>query len=85
MLFDYEKVFSQMRRHYGGDTAVAIVINAVDRESQRVIRGTVGRFLKEVDYRNLPAERSILLAGKFLEVGQARKDFVPQIDRGHIK
>jgi hypothetical protein len=45
----------------------------------------VGRFLKEVDYGNLPAERHILLVGKFLKVGQVRKDFVPQIERGHTK
>jgi hypothetical protein len=44
-----------------------------------------GRFLKEVDYGNLPAERHILVVGKFLKVGQVRKDFVPQIERGHTK
>lgn len=85
MLFDYPKVFSQLQRHYPADTPVAVVIDAGDRDNQQVIRSTVGRFLKEVDYKNLPAERHILLIGKFLKVGQARKDFVPQIERGHTK
>jgi precorrin-4/cobalt-precorrin-4 C11-methyltransferase len=85
MLFDYPKVFSQLQRSYPADTPVAVVINAGDRENQQLIQSTVGRFLKEVDYKNLPAERHILLVGKFLKVGQARKDFVPQIERGHTK
>jgi precorrin-4/cobalt-precorrin-4 C11-methyltransferase len=85
MLFDYPKVFSQLQRHYPADTPVAVVIDAGDRDNQQVIRSTVGRFLNEVDYRNLPAERHILLLGKFLKVGQVRKDFVPQIERGHTK
>jgi precorrin-4 methylase len=85
MLLDYQKVFAQLQRYYPADTPVAVVIDAGDRENQQVIRSTVGRFLKEVDYRNLPAERHILLVGKFLKVGQARKDFVPQIERGHTK
>jgi precorrin-4 methylase len=85
MLLDYQKVFSQLKRYYPADTPVAVVSDAGNRENQQVIRSTVGRFLKEVDYRNLPAERHILLVGKFLKVGQARKDFVPQIERGHTK
>jgi precorrin-4 methylase len=85
MLLDYQKVFSQLQRYYPADTPVAVVSDAGDRENQQVIRSTVGRFLKEVAYRNLPAERHILLVGKFLKVGQARKDFVPQIERGHTK
>jgi precorrin-4/cobalt-precorrin-4 C11-methyltransferase len=85
MLLDYQRVFSQLQRYYPADTPVAVVSDAGDREKQQVIRSTVGRFLKEVDYRNLPAERHILLIGKFLKVGQARKDFVPQIERGHTK
>lgn len=85
MLFDYPKVLSQLQRSYPLDTPVAVVIDAGDRNNQKVIHSTVGQFLKEVDYKNLPAERHILLVGKFLKVGQARKDFVPQIERGHIK
>lgn len=85
MRFDYPRVFSQLRHHYPADTPVAVVNDAGDRNNQKVIRSTVGRFLEEVDYKNLPAERHILLVGKFLKVGQARKDFVPQIEREHTK
>jgi len=80
MHFDYPKVFSQLGRFYPADTPVAVVCDAGDRNSQKVIRSTVGRFLQDVDYKNLPVERHILLVGKFLNVGQARKDSVPQIE-----
>jgi len=83
MNFNYPKVFSQLGRFYAPDTPVAVVCNAGDRKEEKVIRSTVGRFLQEVDYKNLPAERHILLVGKFLKVGQARKDFLPQIEREH--
>jgi precorrin-4/cobalt-precorrin-4 C11-methyltransferase len=81
MHFDYPKVFSQLGRFYPADTPVAVVCDAGDRNSQKVIRSTVGRFLQEVDYKTLPLERHILLVGKFLKVGQARKDFVPHIEQ----
>ena len=83
MHFDYPKVFSQLGRFYPADTPVAVVCDAGDRNSQKVIRSTVGRFLQEVDYKNLPVEKHILLVGKFLKVGQARKDFLPQIEPEH--
>jgi precorrin-4 methylase len=83
MHFDYPKVFSQLGRFYPADTPVAVVCDAGDRNSQRVIRSTVGRFLQEVDYKNLPVERHILLVGKFLTVGQARKDFLQGIEQRH--
>jgi len=83
MHFDYPKVFSQLGRFYPADTPVAVVCDAGDRNSQKVIRSTVGRFLQEVDYKNLPVEKHILLVGKFLKVGQARKDFLPQIEQEH--
>jgi precorrin-4/cobalt-precorrin-4 C11-methyltransferase len=83
MSLDYPKVFSQLTRFYPADIPVAIVCDAGDRENEKVIRSTVGRFLQEVDYKNLPVERHILLVGKFLKVGQVRKDFVPHIDPGH--
>lgn len=83
MHFDYPKVFSQLGHFYPADTPVAVVCDAGDRNSQKVIRSTVGRFLQEVDYKNLPVERHILLVGKFLQVGQARKDFVPRIEEEH--
>jgi precorrin-4 methylase len=73
---DYPSLFAQLKRHFPADTPVAVVNDAGDLISQRVIRSTVGRFLGEVDYRNLPEERHILLIGKFLKSGQARKDFL---------
>jgi precorrin-4/cobalt-precorrin-4 C11-methyltransferase len=85
MRFDYPKVFSQLARFYSPDTPVAVVSDAGDRTRQKVIQSTVGRFLQEVDYKNLPEERHILLVGKFLKVGQARKDSVPQISPHHAQ
>jgi precorrin-4/cobalt-precorrin-4 C11-methyltransferase len=81
MLLDYPTVFKQLQSHYPADTPVAVVIDAGDRNNQKVIRSTVERFLREVDYKNFPAERHTLLVGKFLEVGQKRKDFVPEIEK----
>jgi len=83
MLLDYPRLFSQLNKYYPADTPVAEVVDAGDRVNQKVIRSTVGRFMDAVDYKNLPEERHILLVGKFLEVGQARKDFVPEISSGH--
>jgi precorrin-4 methylase len=74
MGLDYASLFAQLQRHYPADTPVAVVNNAGDLAGQAVIRSTVGGFLREVDYRNLPADRHMLLVGKFLRVGQARKD-----------
>lgn len=76
MGIDYPSLFAQLKRYYPADTPVAVVSDAGDRTKQKVIRSTVGRFLQEVDYKNLPAERHTLLVGKFLKVGQARKDFL---------
>jgi precorrin-4/cobalt-precorrin-4 C11-methyltransferase len=83
MLIDYPTVFSQLQHHYPADTPVAVVIDAGDRKNQKVVRSTVGRFLHDMDYKNFPAERHTLLVGKFLEVGQMRKDFVPEIEKTH--
>ena len=85
MHFDYPTVFAQLQRHYPADTPVAVVNNAGDRTNQKVIRSTVGRFLQEVDYKNLPVDKHLLLVGKFLKVGQVRKDFVQHTDGGHSK
>jgi precorrin-4/cobalt-precorrin-4 C11-methyltransferase len=85
MLLDYPKVFSQLQRHYPVDTPVAVVVNAGDHGNQRIIQSSVGRFLKDVDYRSLPVENHILFVGKFLEAGQVRKDFVPQTEGEHTK
>ncbi len=79
MNLDYARLFSQLKRFYPGETPVAVVIDAGDRTQQRVIGSTVSRFLAEVDYRNLPVNRHILFVGKFLEAGQARKDFTPRV------
>jgi len=83
MGLDYPKVFAQLKRFYPADTPVAVVCNAGDLDQQKVIRSTVGKFLDEVDFRNFPKGRDLLLVGKFLKVGQARKDFlVPHAPAG---
>lgn len=79
MNLDYPSLFAQLKRFYPGDTPVAAVSDAGDQNRQKIIRSTVSRFLQEVDYRTLPANRHILFVGKFLNVGQARKDFTPRI------
>jgi precorrin-4/cobalt-precorrin-4 C11-methyltransferase len=83
MLLDYPRLFSQLKKHYPADTPVCEVIDAGDRLNQKVIRSTVGKFIDEVDFKNLPEERHVLLIGKFLKVGQARKDFVPRVSSSH--
>ncbi len=83
MLLDYPRFFLRLKKHYPEDTPVAVVRNAGHPHRQSVRASTVGRFLKEVDYQNLPSENHILLVGKFLKVGQIRKDHVPEITAGH--
>jgi precorrin-4/cobalt-precorrin-4 C11-methyltransferase len=74
MQMNYPELFEQLKRHYPADTPVAVVNNAGDREQQKIISSTVGRFLEEVKYQELPAEAHMLMVGKFLKVGQARKE-----------
>ncbi len=74
MHLDYLKLFTQLNQHYPKDTPVAVVNYAGDREKQKVIYSTVGGFLKEVKFKDLPPELHILMVGKFLTVGQARKE-----------
>jgi precorrin-4 methylase len=74
MNLNYPRLFEQLKQHYPANTPVAVVSFAGDREKQRVVRSTVGRFLDEVDYKKLPADAHTVFVGKFLEVGQARKD-----------
>ena len=74
MKLDYPKLFDQLKKQYAKNTPVAVVLYAGDREKEKVLRSTVGRFLKEIDYQNLPPEMHMLLVGKFLTVGQARKE-----------
>ena len=81
MGLDYSAVFAQLKRFYPGDTPVAVVCNAGDPKQQKVFRSTVERFLEDVDYRSFPRGRDLLLVGKFLKVGQARKDFL--VPRAH--
>lgn len=74
MHLDYPKFFSELKAHYPLETPVAVVGHAGDPESQSVIYSTVGTFLDEVDYDNLPLDMHMLLVGKFLKCGQARND-----------
>jgi precorrin-4 methylase len=76
MGLDYPTVFAQLKHFYPADTPVAVVCNAGDPDGQSVIRSTVERFLQDVDFHSFPKGRDLLLVGKFLEVGQARKDFL---------
>lgn len=79
MNLDYPRLFAGLKRHYAASTPVAVVCDAGDPAGERIIRSTVERFLAEVDYKSLPVNRHILFVGKFLEVGQKRKDFTPRI------
>ncbi len=74
MHLDYPRFFQKLKKHYPADTPVAVVCNAGSSEDQSVIRSTVGSFLNDVRYNDLPPERHILLIGQFLKAGQARKD-----------
>jgi precorrin-4/cobalt-precorrin-4 C11-methyltransferase len=74
MGLNYPRLFEQLKRHYPANTPVAVVCFAGERDKQRVVRSTVGKFLTEVDYKKLPADSHSVLVGKFLEVGQARVD-----------
>ncbi len=87
MGMNYPRLFEQLNRHYPPSTPVAVVSYAGEREKQQIVRSTVGRFLKDVDYKNLPNDAHTILVGKFLEGGQARIDALlgakKQIDRVH--
>jgi precorrin-4/cobalt-precorrin-4 C11-methyltransferase len=74
MNLNYSELFSKLKNYYPATTPVAVVSFAGDRDKQKIIRSTVGRFLTDIDYKNLPADAHTLLVGKFLEVGQARRD-----------
>lgn len=79
MNLDYPRLFEELARHYPAETPVAVVSDAGDLAHQKVIRSTVGRFMTEVDRGALPAHRHMLFVGKFLNAGQARKDFTPRV------
>jgi precorrin-4 methylase len=74
MHLDYPKLFTELKRHYPENTPVAIVCYAGDRKRQKVITSTIGSFFDEVNLEDVPADKHMLLVGKFLTVGQARKD-----------
>lgn len=79
MNLDYPRLFEKLKRHYPAGTPVAVVCNAGHASNEKILRSTVGAFLEHIDYRNLPVNRHMLFVGKFLEAGQARKDFTPRI------
>lgn len=87
MNLNYTALFAQLKKYYPANTPVAVVCFAGDRQKQKVLRSTVGRFLGEVDYKNLPPDAHTILVGKFLEVGQARRDALlgtrQQMERVH--
>ena len=87
MGLNYPRLFEQLKKHYPASTPVAVVSFAGDREKQRVVRSTVGRFLTEVDSKKLPVDAHTVMVGKFLEVGQARYDSLMEakdnVDRVH--
>jgi precorrin-4 methylase len=74
MHLDYPKLFTELKRHYPENTPVAIVCYAGDRKRQKVLTSTLGSFFDEVNLEDIPADAHMLLVGKFLTVGQARKD-----------
>lgn len=74
MHLNYPQLFEQLKRYYPPDTPVAVVNHAGDRERQKVILSTVGRFLDDIKYQELPIEAHMLMVGKFLKAGQARKE-----------
>lgn len=76
MHLDLPALFSRLARHYPLDTPVAAVIDAGDRARQSVLRSTVGHFFDEVSADALSSQKYLLFVGKFLSVGQARKDGV---------
>ncbi len=67
------RLVPQLRRHYPGDTPIAIVMFAGDRDKQQVIQATLSTILGTLGDRQLPFEH-LVLVGKFLVVGQARAD-----------
>jgi precorrin-4 methylase len=87
MNLNYPVLFAQLKKYYPATTPVAVVSFAGDRQKQKVLRSNVGRFLTEVDYKSLPIDAHTVLVGKFLEVGQARRDALmgtrQQIERIH--
>ena len=76
MFLDYPALFQDLNRHYPPNTPVSVVCHAGDRDKQKIMDSTVGNFLQEVKYDQLPVH--MLLVGPFLTAGQARKDALVQ-------
>lgn len=74
MHIKYPELFAKLSKAYPAETPVAVVSYAGDPKMQKILYSTVGTFLKEVDWANLPPEMHTLFVGKFLTVGQARND-----------
>jgi precorrin-4/cobalt-precorrin-4 C11-methyltransferase len=74
MHIKYPELFAKLSKAYPAETPVAIVSYAGDPKMENILYSTVGTFLKEVDWANLPPEMHTLFVGKFLKVGQARND-----------
>jgi precorrin-4/cobalt-precorrin-4 C11-methyltransferase len=87
MGLNYPRLFGQLNKHYPASTPVAVVSYGGELEKQQIVQSTVGRFLKDVDYKKLPNDAHTVMVGKFLEVGQARIDALlgakKQIERVH--
>lgn len=87
MGMNYPRLFQQLNKHYPANTPVAVVSYGGERDKQQIVRSTVGRFLKDVDYKKLPVDAHTIMVGKFLEVGQARIDALlgtkKQVNREH--
>ena len=87
MGLNYPRLFEQLNKHYPASTPVAVVSYAGERDKQQIVRSTVGRFLRDVDYKKLPNDAHTVLVGKFLEGGQARIDALlgakKQVERVH--
>ena len=79
MNMDYPRLLSQLKRFYPPDTPIAAVCDAGDPIREKVVRSTLSVFSDGREYESLPANRHMLFVGKFLKVGQARKDFVPSV------
>lgn len=78
---DYAKLFNDLKRHYPPETPIAIVAFAGDPENEKLYASTVGSCFEDIDFQRLPLGMYQLLVGKFLEVGQARKDALQGAER----
>ena len=71
-----EELFETLVGAYSPETPIAFVSHAGDRAREAVFRSTVGAFDPTGRSGPMPEEPCLLFVGKFLSVGQARKDGV---------